>query len=98
MFPLLPFDIGQVDLLQFYACHFISPPFVLCLFVLSNSQKEELANLLSLFWRTEHEGPRNIWTVFFGMWYLVALVLPPFLPGVKYFRSKKMHAMFEYSF
>lgn len=79
MFPLLSFDIGQADLLQFYACHFIFPPFVLCFFVLSNSQKEELANLLSLFWRTEHEGPRNIWTVFFGMWYLVTLFSPPSL-------------------
>lgn len=57
------------------------PAFVLCFFVLSNSQEKEVGNLLS-FWRKENAGkwgPRDVWAALFDTWSVVLLDPPPFL-------------------
>lgn len=63
------FDMGQVDLPQFCASHFIIARFCLIVFVLWNSWEKELGNLFFFCWRredTQMRGSRNIWTVLFG--------------------------------
>lgn len=94
--------MGQTDLPQFCACHFIIPRFCPLVFVLLNSREKELGNLLGFLWRREEaamRGPRNIWTMLFGKWYLAllnALSLSFLMP--KTFRAGKVHVRFEWAF